>query len=137
MAGNHAVSNSRGITPAASQGWGLLGFNEFNTRITQGKQDVRTPVVSNQIFRPMAANVAGTQLRQPLSLLSQRFNISFASHTGQQYQPQVIQLATNKTGTGLGIGKLKNLNVNAPSNFQNLLARATAYGKLSNRIPTA
>jgi hypothetical protein len=45
-------------------------------------------------------------------------------------------LATNKTGTGLGMGKLKNLNVKAEGTLSNLLAKATAYGRLSGRIPS-
>jgi hypothetical protein len=137
MAGNHAVATSRGVTPDASKDWGLLGFAAFDTRITQGFQDVRVPVASNQIFAPTQGTYPGLQLRQPLSQLSQRYNVSFASHTGQVFQPPALMLATNNTGTGLGLGKLKNLDVNAKSTFSNLLAKATSYGRLSKQIPVA
>lgn len=140
MAGNHNARtvegvSSRSYTPDASKGWVPLGFVEFDTRMTQGLQDVRTPVVSNQMPRLPFATYPGMQLRQPLSLLSQKFNVAFADHTFKEYQPQAVQLATNKVSTGLGIGTLKNLDVNAKSKFSNLRAKATAFGRLSQRIP--
>lgn len=139
MAGQHrqATNTGRSYTPDASKGWHELGFNEYSIRATQGQKDLRTPVISNQIPRVPITTYAGTQLRQPLSLLSQKFNVSFSQHTGQVYQPEAVMLATNKTGTGLGIGKLKNLDVNAKSSFSNLLSRATATGRMANRIPAS
>lgn len=139
MAGQHqhVPTNGREYIPDASKNWKLIGFQEFNTRITQGHQDVRVPIVSDRLPQVPITTFAGMQLRQPLSLLSQKFNVKFAEHTGQVYQPQATQLATNKVSTGLGLGKLKNLNVQARPNFQNLLARATSFGRLSAQIPVS
>lgn len=135
MAGQH--SGAPHYTPTASQDWRPLGFREFRVRATQGQEDYRVPVKSNQFPAAAPATFAGLQLRQPLSLLSQRYNISFAASVGAPYQPQVVQLATNNTGTGLGLGKLKNLNVNKKPAPTNLLARATRFGRYANRIPVS
>lgn len=132
------VANQRDLPrPTGSQNWRLIGFREFPVRSTQGLQDIRTPVVSNQIPQVPITTYPGLQLRQPLSQLSQRYNISFRAHTGQVYQPQAVMLATNKVGTGLGIGTLKNLNLNAKGDFRNLLAKATSYGRISQQIPSS
>jgi hypothetical protein len=126
----------RTYTPAASRNWRLLGFAEYPTRSTQGQQDIRVPVISDRFPRAYGGNVQGIQLRTYVPLISTGYNIAFASHTGQEYQPPAAMLATNKTGTGLGIGKLKNLNVKAEGTLSNLLAKATSYGRLSGRIPS-
>lgn len=126
----------RSYTPDMSQGWRRIGFRQFSVRNTEGLQDEYVPtVVSNQKAPSYPGTYAGLQLRQPLSLLSQRFNITFASHTGAPYQPEAIMLSRGNSSAGLGLGKLKNLNVNAASSFSNLIARATSFGKYANRIP--
>lgn len=139
MAGRHAASKAyaREHPPLASQGWQRLGFYEFDTRMTQGLQDVRTPVVSNQLPKVPITTYPGAQLRQPLSLLSQRYNVSFAAHTYKEWQPPAVQLATNKVSTGLGLGTLKNLNVNAKGTASNLRSKASRFGRLSARIPAS
>jgi uncharacterized membrane protein YeiB len=144
MAGRHSASTSgaakasaRAYTPTSSQEWHLMGFAEYNSRMTQGLQDVRIPVVSNQIPRVPIVTFAGMQLRQPLSLLTQKYNISFADHTYKEWQPQAVQLATHRVSTGLGIGTLKNLNVKANGTVSNLRARASRFGRLSAQIPAA
>lgn len=126
----------RSYTPSTSKGWRPLGFAEFPARSTQGFEDIRVPVISDRFPRVFGNNVQGLQLRTYVPLISTSYNIAFASHTGQVFQPPAAMLATNKTGTGLGMGKLKNLNVKAEGTLSNLLAKATFYGRLSNRIPS-
>lgn len=138
-----AKARARAYTPPMSQGWVPLGFTTLKARASLpaqaavGDQDVRTPnpIPASQINQVTPTNFQGIQLRQYQCLLSRRWNIATSATFMAEQKQQYYQLATNKTGTGLGQGKLKNLNVNASTNFTNLLARATSFGRFQNKVP--
>lgn len=139
----HNRNAARAYTPPMSQGWKPLGFITYPARgalpaaSSTGSQDIRVPVGSQQINQVAPTNWQGIQLRQFQCLLSRRWNIAYSASILAEQKLPYLQLANNKTGTGLGAGKLKSLNVNAPSNFNNLLAKATSYGRYQNRVPVA
>lgn len=146
MAGNFAMrdhqrAQGRAYTPPMSQGWGVLGFSRFPNEASlpgasaTAAQDVRHPVGSNQINQIYPTNWQWLQLRQYQCLVSRRYNIADSATKLAEQKHPFYQLATKNTGTGLGQGKLKNLNVNAQSNFTNLLARATSFGRYPNQVP--
>jgi hypothetical protein len=133
----------RAYTPPASQGWGPLGFSTYRAEASlpgasaTGSQDIRHPVGSQEINTVRPGNWQWVQLRQYQSLLSRGYNITTSATFLAEQKVPYLQLATNKTGTGLGLGKLKNMNVNQPGTVSNLLAKATAYGRFQNRIPSS
>ena len=138
MAGNAA---SRAYVSPASKNWVLLGFKtEVNRASLDGAsavadQDIRVPVASNQINTLAAMNWQGLQLRQYQSLLSRTWNITHRATIIAEYRPPQVNLASKISGlTGMGIGKLKSTNVNAPTVPSNLLARATSFGRVSAQV---
>lgn len=137
MAGSPAQRNYR--APMA-QGWGVLGFSPETAKASLpgqgsiGDQDIRKPVGSNQINQVRPTNFQGLQLRHYLPLLSQRFNIAHSASILAEQKTPMVQLQTNKPQGGMGIGKLKNLNVNAQPRYNNLLAKATAFGRFSSQV---
>ena len=139
MAGNAA---SRAYVSPASRNWVRLGFaTERNRASLPGAspvadQDIRVPVTSNQINTLAAGNWQGLQLRQYLSLISQNWNISHNATIIAEVTRPNYNLASKIAGiTGMGLGKLKATNVNARAQANNLLAQATAFGRLSAQVP--
>jgi hypothetical protein len=150
MAGAHPTPSilrrqaARAYTPSMSEGWKPLGFTTMTAGASlpgasaTGRQDIRNPVLSNRIFTVGPGNWQGAQLRQYQSLLSRTYNISYASGILAEFKPAQVQLAGKNGGiTGLGLGKLKNLNVKATPKPNNLLALATSFGRASNKIPSS
>jgi len=141
MAGN---PTSRAYTPDMSKGWQQLGFGHLTAQSSFsqnpiGRQDIRIPLLpGNQINTVRPNNFQGLQLRQYQCLLSRGYNIHYLNTYNVEGKAQQLKLRTNAPRNEYGPAILQgspNRSVKALPSPSNLLARATAFARLSNRVP--